>query len=102
MLAKPDVQLRHADDVPEGVIAIGDAGGRLKQWFSRLPQSVVLLRPDRFVAGVCSPQQVSEAITELAGKLGMTTAPVYADAGSPCVPSRPAPDPVTVTQAAGA
>ena len=102
VLAKPDVQLRHGDDVPDGVIAIGDASGRLKEWFSRLPQSVVLLRPDRFVAGVCSPQQVSEAITELAGKLGMTEVPPYAEASTPSKTSRPVLDPVTVTQAAGA
>ncbi len=102
VLAKPDVQLRHADDVPEGVLAIGDASGRLKEWFSRLPQSVVLLRPDRFVAGVCSPQQVSDAITELAGRLGMTQVPPYAGASSPSMSSRPARDPITVTQAAGA
>ncbi len=72
IVAKPDVQLDYADDVPEGVLALGDVQGRLKDWFSRLPQSVVLLRPDRFVAGVCTPQQVSGAIVELAGKLGMT------------------------------
>lgn len=102
VLAKPDVQLRHADDVPEGVIAIGDAGGRLKEWFSRLPHSVVLLRPDRFVAGVCSPQQVSESIVELAGKLGMTLVPPYAGACIPSMTQRPAQDPVTVIQAAGA
>lgn len=72
IVAKPDVQLDYSDDVPEGVLALGDVQGRLKDWFSRLPQSVVLLRPDRFVAGVCTPQQVSGAIVELAGKLGMT------------------------------
>ncbi|HEV3429078.1 MAG TPA: bifunctional 3-(3-hydroxy-phenyl)propionate/3-hydroxycinnamic acid hydroxylase [Paraburkholderia sp.] len=72
VFAKPDVQLDYADDVPEGVLALGDVQGRLKDWFSRLPESVVLLRPDRFVAGVCTPQQVSDAIVELAGKLGMS------------------------------
>ncbi|WP_322054588.1 bifunctional 3-(3-hydroxy-phenyl)propionate/3-hydroxycinnamic acid hydroxylase [Paraburkholderia bannensis] len=72
VFAKPDVQLDYTDDVPEGVLALGDVQGRLKDWFSRLPESVVLLRPDRFVAGVCSPQEVSNAIVELAGKLGMT------------------------------
>jgi 3-(3-hydroxy-phenyl)propionate hydroxylase len=74
VIAKPDVQLEHADDVPEGVLAIGDVTGRLKEWFSRVPESVVLLRPDRFVAGVCTPQQVSGAIVDLAVKLGMTDA----------------------------
>jgi 3-(3-hydroxy-phenyl)propionate hydroxylase len=72
VFAKPDVQLDYADDVPAGVLALGDVQGRLKDWFSRLPESVVLLRPDRFVAGVCTPQQVPDAIVELADKLGMT------------------------------
>ncbi|WP_343676098.1 bifunctional 3-(3-hydroxy-phenyl)propionate/3-hydroxycinnamic acid hydroxylase [Paraburkholderia heleia] len=84
VFAKPDVQLEYADDVPEDVLALGDVQGRLKEWFSRLPESVVLLRPDRFVAGVCSPQQVSDAIVELAGKLGMTEAALHgASAAAP-------------------
>ncbi|WP_042268134.1 bifunctional 3-(3-hydroxy-phenyl)propionate/3-hydroxycinnamic acid hydroxylase [Paraburkholderia heleia] len=84
VFAKPDVQLEYADDVPEDVLALGDVQGRLKEWFSRLPESVVLLRPDRFVAGVCTPQQVSDAIVELAGKLGMTEAALHgASAAAP-------------------
>ncbi|MCP3728659.1 bifunctional 3-(3-hydroxy-phenyl)propionate/3-hydroxycinnamic acid hydroxylase [Paraburkholderia sp. CNPSo 3272] len=84
VFAKPDVQLEYADDVTEGVLALGDVQGRLKEWFSRLPESVVLLRPDRFVAGVCTPQQVSDAIVELAGKLGMTEAALHgASAAAP-------------------
>ncbi|MEM5446969.1 bifunctional 3-(3-hydroxy-phenyl)propionate/3-hydroxycinnamic acid hydroxylase [Paraburkholderia guartelaensis] len=84
IFAKPDVQLEYAEDVPEGVLALGDVQGRLKEWFSRLPESVVLLRPDRFVAGVCTPQQVSDAIVELAGKLGMTEAALHgASAAAP-------------------
>ncbi|KWR87807.1 bifunctional 3-(3-hydroxy-phenyl)propionate/3-hydroxycinnamic acid hydroxylase [Cupriavidus sp. IDO] len=102
VVAKPDVQLCHADDVPEGVIAIGDASGRLKDWFSRVPQSVVLLRPDRFVAGVCSPQQVSDAIVELAGKLGMTDAPPRAGATVASPSSRLLPEPISVIQAQAA
>jgi 3-(3-hydroxy-phenyl)propionate hydroxylase len=73
VIAKPDTQLTYRDDVPAGVIAIGDVSGRLKDWFTRVPESVVLLRPDRFVAGICSPQQVSSGIAELAGKLGLQT-----------------------------
>jgi 3-(3-hydroxy-phenyl)propionate hydroxylase len=56
------------------VIAIGDVNGRLKDWFSRVPESVVLLRPDRFVAGMCTPQQVSSQIGELAAKLNLKAA----------------------------
>jgi 3-(3-hydroxy-phenyl)propionate hydroxylase len=102
VVAKPDVQLCHANDVHEGVIAIGDASGRLKDWFSRVPQSVVLLRPDRFVAGVCSPQQVSDAIVELAGKLGMTDAPPRAGATVASPSSLPLPELLSVVQAQAA
>ena len=71
VIAKPETQLTYRDDVSADVIAIGDLSGRLKEWFTRVPQSVVLLRPDRFVAGMCSPQQVSSSIGELAGKLSL-------------------------------
>ncbi|QQC66378.1 bifunctional 3-(3-hydroxy-phenyl)propionate/3-hydroxycinnamic acid hydroxylase [Paraburkholderia ginsengisoli] len=74
VVAKPDTQLSFHDDVPAGVIAIGDANGRMKDWFSRVPESVVLLRPDRFVAGMCTPQQVSSHIVELAAKLNLKAA----------------------------
>ncbi|MBP0594266.1 hypothetical protein J8I87_32285 [Paraburkholderia sp. LEh10] len=36
-----------------------------------MPHSAVLLRPDRFVAGMCSPQQVSQNIADPAGKLAL-------------------------------
>jgi 3-(3-hydroxy-phenyl)propionate hydroxylase len=101
VVAKPDVQLDYADDVPEGVLAIGDVTGRLKDWFSRIPESVVLLRPDRFVAGVCTPQQVSDAIVELAGKLGASAVAQYdVAASSSTLP--PARDRVATVQTAGA
>ncbi|WP_321846051.1 bifunctional 3-(3-hydroxy-phenyl)propionate/3-hydroxycinnamic acid hydroxylase [Paraburkholderia bannensis] len=96
VFAKPDVQLDYTDDVPEGVLALGDVQGRLKDWFSRLPESVVLLRPDRFVAGVCTPQEVSDAIVELAGKLGMTDIAVR----EAVEPHRPARADVAVAHAA--
>jgi 3-(3-hydroxy-phenyl)propionate hydroxylase len=76
VIVKPHTQLSYRDDVPAGVIAIGDVSGRLKDWFTRVPESVVLLRPDRFVAGMCSPQQVSSGIAELAGKLGLQALPL--------------------------
>ncbi|WP_374618236.1 bifunctional 3-(3-hydroxy-phenyl)propionate/3-hydroxycinnamic acid hydroxylase [Pandoraea sp.] len=83
VLAKPDVQLPHTDDVPEGVIAIGDPSNRLKDWFGRLSSSVVLLRPDRFVAGACSPQDVSQALIELADKLALTQGAAHRPACRP-------------------
>lgn len=101
VVVKPDVQLDYSDDVPPDVLAIGDVQGRLKDWFSRLPESVVLLRPDRFVAGVCTPQQVSDAIVELAGKLGMSAAAVN-DARAAAPISRPALADVAVARVAEA
>ncbi|EEA01654.1 monooxygenase FAD-binding [Burkholderia sp. H160] len=74
VVAKPDTQLSFHEDVPEDVIAIGDVNTRLKDWFSRVPESVVLLRPDRFVAGMGSPQQVSKLVVELAQKLHLDAA----------------------------
>ncbi|RQM50351.1 bifunctional 3-(3-hydroxy-phenyl)propionate/3-hydroxycinnamic acid hydroxylase [Paraburkholderia bannensis] len=101
VVVKPDVQLDYGDDVPPDVLAIGDVQGRLKDWFSRLPESVVLLRPDRFVAGVCTPQQVSDAIAELAGKLGMSAAAVN-DGRAAAPISRPALADVAVARVAEA
>lgn len=45
---------------------VGDHQGRLKTWFGLQNRAVVLLRPDRFVAAISSPQEVSQAITEFA------------------------------------
>lgn len=82
MIAKPDPQLAFHDDVPDDVIAIGDIDSRLRDWFSRVPESVVLLRPDRFVAGMCSPQCVSDCVSRLAHRLSlpMTTGATPNDA----------------------
>ncbi|WP_244817491.1 bifunctional 3-(3-hydroxy-phenyl)propionate/3-hydroxycinnamic acid hydroxylase [Caballeronia sp. Lep1P3] len=74
VIAKPDTQLAFHDDVPEGVIALGDIDARLKDWFARLPESVVLLRPDRFVASMCSPQCASDHVMQLAQKLAFVPA----------------------------
>ncbi|MBN3751495.1 bifunctional 3-(3-hydroxy-phenyl)propionate/3-hydroxycinnamic acid hydroxylase [Paraburkholderia sp. Tr-20389] len=80
VMAKPDTQLTFHDDVPEGVTAIGDIDGRMKDWFARVPESVVLLRPDRFVAGMCSPQRVSAHVVRLADKLSLATVAVGLEA----------------------
>lgn len=74
MIAKPDPQLAFQDDVPDDVIAVGDVDSRLRDWFARVPESVVLLRPDRFVAGMCSPQCVSGCVSQLAQRLSLVMA----------------------------
>lgn len=57
----PDVQLKAARQVPDGVIRVGDCTGRLKEWFGRYPVSIALLRPDRFVGAVAIPQTIGQA-----------------------------------------
>jgi 3-(3-hydroxy-phenyl)propionate hydroxylase len=71
--AKPFTQLAHKDAAGDGVITIGDTTGRLKDWFGSQPQSIVVLRPDRFVAALCSPQTISETTAALMKKLAATT-----------------------------
>jgi 3-(3-hydroxy-phenyl)propionate hydroxylase len=57
--AMPAVQMAHPADARSGVIRVGDPANRLKDWFARWPQSVVFVRPDRFVGALCSPQEIS-------------------------------------------
>jgi 3-(3-hydroxy-phenyl)propionate hydroxylase len=66
---KPQVQMAHSDDARSGVITLGDAQGRIKDWFGKQTKSIVFVRPDRFVAALCSPQEVSAVTAALARKL---------------------------------
>lgn len=77
---KPAVQMAHCGDERPGVLCIGDLGNRLKDWFACQPQSVVFVRPDRFVAALCSPQQVDATTRALAEVLAM---PLQAPAAAP-------------------
>lgn len=66
---KPQVQMAHSSDARTGVITLGDTQGRLKEWFGKQTKSIVFVRPDRFVAALCSPQEVSAVTAALARKL---------------------------------
>lgn len=61
---------RDADHHPD-VVVIGDAQERLKKWFEGTPHSLVLLRPDRFVALHCGPQQLDSHVRALAAEIGV-------------------------------
>ncbi|MDD2546620.1 MAG: bifunctional 3-(3-hydroxy-phenyl)propionate/3-hydroxycinnamic acid hydroxylase [Burkholderiaceae bacterium] len=63
---KPLVQMASRDDPRAGVITLGDTQGRIKDWFTQQSKSIVFMRPDRFVAALCSPQEVSDTTAELA------------------------------------
>ncbi len=69
----PDVQLRAPSDAGNDVIRIGDSSGRLREWFARGSSSIALLRPDRFLAGLATPQTLGKACNELALALNAQT-----------------------------
>lgn len=58
-VVRPPAELRHACGDMEGTRTLGDVSGRLKSWFDSSPASIVVLRPDRFVAAIASPQSLS-------------------------------------------
>ncbi|MEJ3598272.1 bifunctional 3-(3-hydroxy-phenyl)propionate/3-hydroxycinnamic acid hydroxylase [Pseudomonas bubulae] len=62
----PDVQLRAPSDAGNDVIRVGDSTGRLREWFACGSSSIALLRPDRFLAGLATPQTLGKACNELA------------------------------------
>ena len=76
--AKPTTQLAHRDSAGNGVITVGDTTGRLKDWFSDQTQSIVFLRPDRFVAALASPQTVTETTEALAKALAVPMGETHA------------------------
>jgi 3-(3-hydroxy-phenyl)propionate hydroxylase len=69
---RPAVQLNWAEPTGEAddVLIVGDAEGALKRWFEAHPESVVLLRPDRIVAGACQAHNASDMIRAFDGVIG--------------------------------
>ena len=69
--AKPVVQIQRTVDMTDNTEVIGDEQFRLKEWFGQHPGSIVVLRPDRFVAGITYPVEVNELLEAVAGKMGL-------------------------------
>lgn len=66
--AQTELALSHGSGhVPENLL--GDATMALKDWFATYNTGVVILRPDRFVAATCLPQEISMTIASLANVL---------------------------------
>ena len=68
---KPVVQIDRSVDMSDATDVLGDEQMRLKEWFGQHPGSIVLLRPDRFVAGIAFPIEVNELIAAVADKMGL-------------------------------
>lgn len=66
----PQVQLAEARKrLPADTVVVGDCTGKLKNWFGEQPDSIVVIRPDRFAAAACGPQQINATTRALAEKL---------------------------------
>lgn len=62
----PQVQLQQASPTREGVLTVADIQGRLKDWFGAQAKSIAVVRPDRFVAALASPQEIGAVTRQLA------------------------------------
>jgi 3-(3-hydroxy-phenyl)propionate hydroxylase len=68
-----------------GTIVIGDTDGALHEWFADQGDdgSIVVLRPDRVVAGIVPPQKLEQASRTLRGLIGDTCVEGAVGAASP-------------------
>lgn len=69
--AKPVVQMHRKVDMSDATEVIGDEQMRLKDWFGEHPGSIVVLRPDRFVAGISYPVEINALLAAVAAKMGL-------------------------------
>lgn len=80
--AVPMTGLAYEAERHGNVRVIGDLQERLKTWFGDTPNAMVLLRPDRFVAINCGPQNINARIAELAVKLEVRPSPPLQNAAA--------------------
>jgi 3-(3-hydroxy-phenyl)propionate hydroxylase len=81
--ALPIVQMAGAPEVPDEVARVGDVSGRLKAWFSLYPASIVVLRPDRFIAAMATPQTIGQNSDALLRALSVASAESTTSADAP-------------------
>lgn len=70
--ARPATQLHWTGHDDPDVLVLGDHTGALKKWFDGQLDSVLFLRPDRFVAGACIAQHAPELGAALRNTLTLT------------------------------
>ncbi|MGP9608462.1 3-(3-hydroxyphenyl)propionate hydroxylase [Glutamicibacter sp. BW80] len=73
----PETQYEWAKrDMSPEVLVVSDVTGRLKKWFDDRPTPMVLLRPDRFVAGAClhqdGPRTIAAVLNSMSFKGAMS------------------------------
>jgi 3-(3-hydroxy-phenyl)propionate hydroxylase len=78
VVVRPPTQLGWGPDDDEGVVTVSDATGALKAWFDGQRGSVVVLRPDRFVAAIVRPTALAAELGALGDVLGLAVGAVPA------------------------
>ena len=53
----------------EGAVSVEDVDNQLADWFSDVRNKIVIIRPDRFVAAITSPERLNETLDMLRKKL---------------------------------
>lgn len=54
----------------ENVCSVEDVDNQLSNWFGEVPEGIVIIRPDRFIASITSPSRLNEACEKLQKMLG--------------------------------
>ena len=54
-----------SDRIPPSVELIQDPSERLRDWFTQRSTQIAIVRPDRYIFGICDRQQLNETITQL-------------------------------------
>lgn len=72
VVVRPVTQLHWPEPGEEEVTVVGDGTGTLKSWFDGHTGSVVVLRPDRFIAAVGRPVDLNRLTRSFARALGST------------------------------
>jgi 3-(3-hydroxy-phenyl)propionate hydroxylase len=73
--ARPAVQLQwERADPDDSVLIVGDVDGSLQRWFEARPESVLLVRPDRIVAGASPAYAASDMVRAFLLAVGAPTA----------------------------
>jgi 3-(3-hydroxy-phenyl)propionate hydroxylase len=74
VVVRPDCQALDRDP-PNGGVVLADVDGAFKRWFDEAPGGIVILRPDRIVAAVCKPWELSETLRTLARRMSLEAPP---------------------------
>jgi 3-(3-hydroxy-phenyl)propionate hydroxylase len=72
VVVRPDCQALDREP-PAGGIVLADTEGAFKRWFDEAPGGIVLLRPDRVVAAVCTPWDLADTLRSLAERMALDT-----------------------------